>query len=342
VHDRDVERAEPGQRVALSLPGVERREIRRGDALVEPGAYAVSYRLDVVLEELEPIADGSRVLVHAGTSRTVARVVRAGDRWAQLRLAEPVVAARGDRVVLRAESTLGGGRVIDPAPPRHRDPERMALVERGDAAATVYAPVPFESLRHLLDGEPVGLERAGAWVFAAAWLEELEHDLRARLEAADPLDPGVPPPAAAWAADVVPLLPFELRGAKLYLPGAAASLGARAADAERLERELADAGARATKVEDADLARFLHEHGALVRLGPEHAIGRGAYDAAREALVGECLAAGEITLARFRDLLGIGRRDAQLLLERFDQDGVTRRIGDRRVLRRAATSAPSR
>ena len=45
---------------------------------------------------------------------------------------------------------------------------------------------------------------------------------------------------------------------------------------------------------------------------------------------------GEITLARFRDLAGTGRRDAQLLLERFDRDGLTRRVGDRRVLRRSA------
>ena len=41
-------------------------------------------------------------------------------------------------------------------------------------------------------------------------------------------------------------------------------------------------------------------------------------------------------LARFRDLLGISRRPAQLLLERFDADGLTRRVGDERVLRRAA------
>ena len=43
----------------------------------------------------------------------------------------------------------------------------------------------------------------------------------------------------------------------------------------------------------------------------------------------EAAAAGEITLARFRDLAGVGRRDAQLLLERMDVDGVTRRVGDR-------------
>ena len=36
---RDVDRAESGQRVAVSLPGVERREVGRGEALVAPGAY---------------------------------------------------------------------------------------------------------------------------------------------------------------------------------------------------------------------------------------------------------------------------------------------------------------
>ncbi len=50
----------------------------------------------------------------------------------------------------------------------------------------------------------------------------------------------------------------------------------------------------------------------------------------------ECGRAGRIQLARFRDLLGVSRRPAQLLLERFDADGLTRRVGDERVLRRAA------
>jgi selenocysteine-specific elongation factor len=61
-----------------------------------------------------------------------------------------------------------------------------------------------------------------------------------------------------------------------------------------------------------------------------------AYARARDALVAECERAGRITLARLRDLLGTSRRSAQLLLERFDADGLTRRIGDERVLRRAA------
>jgi selenocysteine-specific elongation factor len=140
---------------------------------------------------------------------------------------------------------------------------------------------------------------------------------------------------------VLPLLPFERRSAKLYLPGAVASLGARSGQGEALERELVAAGVRATKVEDDELARFLEADGKLVRLGQGYAIGAGGYEVAKDVLLGEGASAGEITLARFRDLLGIGRRDAQLLLERFDQDGLTRRVGDRRVLRRAATRSSS-
>jgi selenocysteine-specific elongation factor len=342
VHDREVERADSGQRVAVSLPGVERSEVLRGDALVEPGAYAVSYRLDLALEEIEPIRDGARVQAHIGTAHIPARVVKAGERWAQLRLAEPVVAARGDRVVLRGETTLGGGAVIDPAPPRHRDERRMALVESGDVAATIHAPAHVDSFRHLLDGDVAGVARAGDWLFSRAWLDDFEHQLRKRIEAADPLDPGIPLPAGEWAPDILPLLSFERRGARLYLPGVVASLGRREAEADALVRALAEAGVRATKAEDDELVRYLEAQGMLVRLGPEHAIGSAAYDKAREALLAECRAAGEIALARFRDLLGVGRRDAQLLLERFDQDGITRRVGDRRVLRRAAAEVTSR
>src|SRR5207253_997892 len=109
---------------------------------VRPGAYDVSYRLDVGLEELAPIPP--RVIVHHGTSASFARVVREGN-FAQLRLDSPVVAARGDRVVLRAGTTVGGGRVIDPAPPRHADRERFERSARGEVL--VYAPAQAEDGR---------------------------------------------------------------------------------------------------------------------------------------------------------------------------------------------------
>ena len=252
--------------------------------------------------------------MHIGTEHSVARVVRIGERFAQLRLASPVVAARGDRVILRGETTLGGGTVLDPHPPRHRDEGRLAQLERGDIAATISAPVLLDSLRFVVTGELDGLERAGPWIYSAAWLAELEAELRTQIALADEIDPGVPIPAEPWAGEIVPRVPFERRGSKLYLPGAVPTLGGRAADAMALEDELAAAGVRATKIDDDELARFLEANGRLVRLGDGYAIGADAFGVAADVLLTECRAANGITLARFRDLLSSGRRDAQLLL----------------------------
>jgi selenocysteine-specific elongation factor len=305
VHDRAVARADAGQRVAVALPGVERSELRRGDVLVAPGAYEPSFRLDVALEQLADIPP--RVHVHHGTADVLARVARVGERFAQLRLAAPVVAARDDHVVLRAGTTVGGGVVLDPRPPRHASLERMEALERGETF--VHAP-----------------ERAdGKWVWSQEWLDELRADLDRAIDAADPLDPGVPVPAAAWAKAVVPHLGLELRGAKLYRPGAAVALGARADAAAALEAQL---GLEPVKFDDPALARFLEGEGRLVRVGDGFAVSPAAYEQARSVLV------DGITLAQFRDELGVGRKTAQMLLERFDADGVTRRVGDARVLRR--------
>ena len=327
VHDRPVERAEPGQRVAVALPGVERDRIARGDALVEPQRLPVTYRLDVALEELADLP--AAVTVHLGTADVPARLVRQG-RYAQLRLGRPLVAARGDRVVLRTRSTVGGGVVLDPLPPRRLDPERLARIERGEAGATVYTPVRAKTLTHL--GELDGVERADEWVFAAEWLEELRDELKAKLAAADPRDPGIDAPAAPWAPAIVPLLGLERRGSRLYLHGSTA----RTDGADELLAELEASGFVPVKIADPKLARLLEQEGRIVRVGSGEAVGAAAYERARTALVEECTAGGRITLARFRDLLGTGRRPAQLLLERFDADGITRRVGDERVLRRAA------
>jgi selenocysteine-specific elongation factor len=329
VHERPVKRAEAGQRVAVALPGIERHELQRGDALVEPGAFPSSYRLDVALEELEPIPDGAHLQVHHGTAVHQGRVVRAGERHAQLRLGTLAVAAPGDRVVIRGETTLGGGLVLDPDPPRHASEERFTALERGDTAAFVHAPVPASSI-----SDPEGLVRAGDWVFSDAWLGELREEIDARLAAADPLDPGIPPPTAPWSRDVLPLFGLELRGAKVYRTGAAPSLGERSEEAGHLEAQLAAAGYEPTTVDDPALGAYLEREGRLVRLGDGLAVGAEAYARARELVVRECETAGSIRLARLRDLLGTGRRPAQLILERLDADGITRRVGDERVLRR--------
>ncbi|HEY3184517.1 MAG TPA: selenocysteine-specific translation elongation factor [Gaiellaceae bacterium] len=345
VHDAPVARADAGQRVAVNLPSVERGDLGRGDVLVEPGHYPVSYRLDVRLEELDDVP--AAVTVHVGTRAVAARVARAGN-YAQLRLAEPVVAARGDRVVLRTETTVGGGVVLDPAPPRRLDPDRLAVLERGDpeeiVRALVHEPVtgPELQARGLLSPPELArglaaVRAAGDAYFSDAWLEELRARVRTRLaERAEssPLDPGLALaellPSAPWSGAVANQLGVERRGAKVYLPGAAASLGERAQAASELQAALESGDA--VKVADRDLAAFLETQGRLVRVGDGFAVSPGLYARGRDAL--QRLA--PITIAAFRDDLGVSRRVAQLLLERYDADGLTRRVGDERVLRRAA------
>lgn len=373
VHDSAVERAEAGQRVAVALPGIERAEAGRGDALVAAGAYPVSYRVDVVLDELAPLPHGARVQVHHGTAETLGRVVRAdgpaGESFAQVRVARPLVAARGDRLVLRGETTLAGATVLDPAPARRLDPERLALLAGGNPAAilraTITAPVAREALRRrgLLRPEELDAALAAATVpggplvaagpslvVAHDWLEALSAraaGLLAARAAAFPLDPGLPagellaaagaPAGSATATALLPLLALDQRDGKVFSPGVAATLSpADAAAAEELLLALEIAESGAVPVPSTTLARHLEAAGQLVRVGDGQAVARATYDIGRRVLVDECEREGSIALARFRDLVGTSRKVAQLLLERFDSDGITRRDGDVRVLRRTA------
>ena len=355
VHDRPVGRAEAGQRVAVSLPGIDRSRITRGTALVARAAYPSSYRLDILLEELEPLPRRASLHVHHGTAEHYARLVRIGERYAQLRLATPAVAARGDRVVLRDSTTIGGGVVLDPAPPRRPSAARLSLLERGDPVSIVTAaleaslePLARSDLtgRALLSPAELdaGLEaaiRAGDWYVGKERLQELrEHVARSLAERAEqsPLDPGIPIaellPQRPWTQALVSLLPLERRGAKAFAPGATATLGDREGAAAELERELRSAGLNPVKPDDRELAAFLENEGRLVRLTDGYVMSVDAYAEARRLVVDECETSGSIRLARLRDIAGINRRAAQTILERLDADGVTRRVGDERVLRR--------
>ena len=279
VHGAQQARAQAGQRVAVALTAERRRTVERGDALVAAGAYPVSFRLDV---QLDPVTgDESRVLVCHGTRAVPGRVVRMAGGKAQLRLEQPVAAARGDRFVLRHESTVGGGVVLDPAPRRHADAEAVGV-------ASVHAPVRLHELRRRgLDVS--SLHQAGDWAFAPAWLAEL----RARVAAGDAVG------KAPWSREVLPLL-----GVERPVPAPP----------------------------DTD----------HIRLGDGSSLTREAYEHAKALLVEECERAGTITLARFRDLLGSSRKRAQLLLERFDVDRVTLRVGDARRLRRGVSGSAIR
>ncbi len=344
VHDAQVDEAAAGQRVAVNLPTLRRGDVARGDVLVEPNAFPVSYRLDVRLEELERVPPA--VTVHIGTKATPARVARAGP-YAQLRLSEPVVAARGDRVILRTDTTVAGGVVLDPVPPRRLERDRLETLERGDpieiVRTLVHAPITGRELeaRGLLTPRELAhglatMQSAGDYYFSPEWLDGLRAGVRNRLvehAAAHPLDPGVP-----WRSCCRPnrgrptcstCSTSNVATRRPTFPGPRRRSVAVRAAATALEAELA--ADEVVRVEDRELAAFLEQEGRLRRVGDGLAVSTALYDRGRDLLPG----LGEITLPGFRDALGVGRRTAQLLLERYDADGLTRRRGDVRVLRRS-------
>jgi selenocysteine-specific elongation factor len=134
VHDAAVDRADAGQRVALNVGGVAVHDVRRGDALAADGAdVRPTLVVDCALD-LRGARGGARVHVHHGTRDVPARLVAlGGDLW-QLRLEQPLLAAAGDRLVVRSVAppdTLGGGTVLDARARRHgARPEIVARLER--------------------------------------------------------------------------------------------------------------------------------------------------------------------------------------------------------------------
>jgi selenocysteine-specific elongation factor len=133
-HGKAIDTAFAGQRVAINLQGVEKEDLRRGDVAVIPGRFRPTKIIDAFLELLNgvPVLK-SKSLIHfySGTSETVARVIlyerdelKAGEScYCQLRLKDPVIAMSGDRYIIRRFSpleTLGGGKILDPAPVRRR------------------------------------------------------------------------------------------------------------------------------------------------------------------------------------------------------------------------------
>ncbi len=127
VHSQDADQAGPGRRTALALVGVDKDEIERGDVAVTGPGWAATSTLDVALELLpaarKPLAVRTRIRVHL----------------------DPIVARGGDRFVVRSFSpvtTIGGGVVLDPFPPK-----RPRASERGLAVGQP----PAERLARFVD-----------------------------------------------------------------------------------------------------------------------------------------------------------------------------------------------
>lgn len=76
----------------------------------------------------------------------------------------------------------------------------------------------------------------------------------------------------------------------------------------------------------------LYHAGELIRLDDEIFILKGLYDKSQDILKDYIRKNGSITVAEFRDLLDTNRKITLALLESFDQQGLTRRVEDKRFL----------
>jgi selenocysteine-specific elongation factor len=83
---------------------------------------------------------------------------------------------------------------------------------------------------------------------------------------------------------------------------------------------------------DADLLSLLIRQRRVVKVSDGVVFIASSYDEMVARIVGHIKSTGRITLAETRDLFSTSRKYAQALLEYLDQQKVTRRVGDERVL----------
>ena len=115
-----VSRATAVARVAVNLRGVERTDVRRGDALVTPGRFQLTDLVDVRLSGDPVDRLPTALTLHIGSAAVTAQVRPLGTETARLRLDRPLPLRVGDRALLRdpgRHHVAGGVTVLDVVPP---------------------------------------------------------------------------------------------------------------------------------------------------------------------------------------------------------------------------------
>ena len=135
VHNQSAESAEAGMRTAINFQGLDKATVQRGEVLSKPGVLIPSYMVDLSFHYLasnkKPLKNRTLVRLHTGTSEVLGHLVLLEQEElppgqttvAQIRLDSPVAIVKDDRFVIRSYSpirTIGGGQVLNPAPPKHK------------------------------------------------------------------------------------------------------------------------------------------------------------------------------------------------------------------------------
>jgi selenocysteine-specific elongation factor len=235
------ERVKPGARCAVNLQGVELADLSRGLVVSAPEALQPTQTLDAeihLLPEAPAVTKPISVEFLAGSAERRARLAPIGGDWiepgrrsfARIHLEEePLALLPGDRFILRGfaritggGASVGGGSVLDVAPPHRRlsnpsllrELTALAAGDAGDAVEIRVNRTGFDGLSVASLGRETGFEgallrdllaervatgalhevSAGTWLSNAA-IDELESRLLAALAAfhqRERLLPGMP------------------------------------------------------------------------------------------------------------------------------------------------------
>ncbi len=395
AHGQKVQKAPPGRRTAVNLTGLSVEELERGMVVTTPGWLRPTTALDVRLRAVRylrrPLRHGTTVTFHTGSAEVEGRLLLL-DReelppgesaWAQLRLARPVAAVKGDGFVIRdPNDTLGGGRIVDTQPRRHRrfhpqTIDRLEAMDRGSPqeavviAVAAAEPMTLRELHRSLDlaaeevraavaeaaaaGDLVALDGGplteGTLLFSAQGFAALSERMKATLAGYHrqfPLRRGMPREELrsrlrqdSRAFDQAAAL-WSHRG-EIREAAGTASLPEHEPrpepDQEKRAQELLaalrDRPFSPPTLDGADdLLAYLEDRGDVVRVDEGIVFAAESYREMEERVVAHLKERETVTLAQVRDMLGTSRRYAQALLEHMDQQRITRRVGDERVLRR--------
>jgi selenocysteine-specific elongation factor len=384
-HKRSEDFAEPVTRVAANLVGTGKQDLARGDVMGAPGAWRPTTVFDGLLRPVRdlphPITSRGAFRVHAGAAQTDARLrifgrtrLEAGqEAFVRITTTHPLVLDVFDRFVLREsgrQETLGGGSVLDPAPPRRAGPAPQDRLARRAAATRDDLPAILADERGAvrvsdalaLTGSTTGVPQAGEWLLRDGLLESVSTALTAHVDAfhqAHPLEEGEPLASArrVLAAALRPFTgPPEARLVEAVLLRLAAD-----GRLKRTSTSVANPSHRpADRESDPMIQRLVEAIGSEPAQPPtvkelvSQGIGRDAIDAAARAglvvrvapdlvfipalieraqAVVDAAGSAGITVSAFREALETSRKYALPILEWFDQRGVTRREGDLRYPR---------
>jgi selenocysteine-specific elongation factor len=371
THKRSEEHADPVARVAANLVGAEKSRIDRGDVLARPGAWRPVTLFDATLTPvrgIDRVPGRGAFKVYTGAAEADATIRQAGDGSARIRLRRPLVLQPGDRFVVREagrRATVGGGAVLDVAPPRRFGDERHLgfLARRRDAdpaelpalAIAEHRALPVAEVERTT-GMPAPADLVvGGWAVDPSARREAHDALTTAMaahHAAAPLEEGAPlADARAALRDAIgaePALadalidgdPDVVRSATtVRLATHTVALDARTEDVDRLlaaiggAREPTPPTVKELVAEGIDAAVIdaAGRQGVVVRLSPDLVVTASLADRARAFV--DAHAADGVTVSALREHLGTSRRYAVPLAEWMDAQGITRRRGDLRFPR---------